>query len=299
MKKLFDLSMPLWLTILFPKYWLILIPCLFVLNSIVLLCVLKVQKQKNIKEIYKKNILKIILFSFVGYILGGLILSASTLLPTNDITSALTYNPYTNIFSVIYIIITVIISATLIYYLNNKYIFKKEKISSKEKKQILFFITFFSLPYIFFYPTSFMYDSKNDIEVRIGDLKSEYIGNTDLTRIFAESKNYINTKFDYDDKIYEINTESNVGSCIVNMKVTTKFDINNDIEVYKEWVKKCCIALFVNNANFDNIEILLKNGDNETICELKYTKEDIQNSYDVKIEELQNNSEKLQEILNN
>ena len=66
MKKLFDLSMPLWLTILFPKYWLILIPCLFVLNSIVLLCVLKVQKQKNIKEIYKKNILKIILFSFVS-----------------------------------------------------------------------------------------------------------------------------------------------------------------------------------------------------------------------------------------
>lgn len=302
--KLYNVIFPVWLLILFPICWLFVLPANFLLDTVILLICLILLKVSNIKEVYKKTIFKVWIVGFIADIIGAVILLVSQLFPSvsfmKDVISALAYNPFTNIWAVIYVIVAIIISAVLIYILNLKFSLKKTDLELKKKKRIALVLAIFTAPYLFFYPTEWVkVNEENNIPQSGKSIESEFSGDTITTRIFAESENYTNTKFLYIDKIAKVDSdivESTKGS-IVNMKISAQFDKGTDMTEYKKWAKQCSVIVFIKQPGIDEVVVNLNNDNKEEICKLQYTKDELEKEYLVELTSLEDNATKLQEIL--
>ena len=75
--KLNNLLFPIWLLLLFPTVWLIVLPGNFIFDSIVLLIAMAALKITERREWYKKYILKIFIFGMLSDLIGsGLLVGA-------------------------------------------------------------------------------------------------------------------------------------------------------------------------------------------------------------------------------
>lgn len=301
--KLYNLFFPLWMLLLIPKFWITALPAIFILNTLVFIFSMKILKQKNIVENYKKVIVKLWLFNFVGIIVGSLVLLCLQMITTqntfiSNIVSALAYNPFDNIFAIIITLICIFIGGITIYSLNSGITFKDVKI--KKKKKLVIIISIFTAPYLFFYPAEKIYTANNlQNEILLSKLINEFSGDTLISRIFAESQNYTNTEFKYIDKIAKVDSdivESSKGS-IVNMKISTEFDVNTDRKEYEKWAKQCSIIVFIKQPNIDEVVVNLSS-DTRDVCKLTYTKENIEKEFGISISELEHDNTKLQKVLN-
>ena len=75
----------------------------------------------------------------------------------SNIRNALIANPFTNIFSFMYVLLAIIVSMFFIYNLNLKFVFKQLDISDKDKKFMSLALTFITAPYTFLIPTAWLY----------------------------------------------------------------------------------------------------------------------------------------------
>lgn len=162
---LYNVMFPLWMLVLFPQTWMFVVPINFLVDSLVILITGKIRKLKNVMECYKKSILKSFLFGFVADFIGGFVMFLPEILPhewfTNpilkDIRSSIMANPFTNIFSLMYVLLAIIVSMFFIYNLNLKYVFKKLDIDEKDKKVLALVMMFVTAPYTFLVPTTWLY----------------------------------------------------------------------------------------------------------------------------------------------
>ena len=177
--KLYNVIFPIWFLIIFPTFWLFVIPANFLIDSLVFLISLKLLKIVNIKECYKKSILKIWIIGFIADIFGSAILIAISLLPTNgalgDIVQAITWNPFSNIGGFLVVLFSVFLSGVMIYFLNLKFSLKKLDISQKLKIKIAIILAVVTAPYFFFYPSSKMYKNNFDFDAKNQTIICEYV----------------------------------------------------------------------------------------------------------------------------
>ena len=161
--KIYNMFFPIWLLWLFPFTWSVVLPGNFIIDSLVLLLTLKVLKINDKKKIYKKTILKIWGFGFLSDFIGCLIMLIpgfiGTKLPVNEwwlnnLTRAIASSPFTSIYSVVWIIISIIITSFFIYLFNYKVSFKKLDIEEKSKKKLALSLAIFTAPYLFLLPTT-------------------------------------------------------------------------------------------------------------------------------------------------
>ncbi len=171
--KLFNVIFPIWFLIIFPMSWIIVLPANYIIDSVIFLCSIKILKISNIKEMYKKCILKIWIVGFVADIIGSVILLIPQLLPQNeifeDIIRASIANPFDNITGFLFVTFAFLLSAVVIYFLNLKYTFKKVDVDNKIKVKIAVILAVFTAPYFFFYPTNpnFLKSEVNRVEEHI------------------------------------------------------------------------------------------------------------------------------------
>lgn len=178
--KLFNVIFPIWFLIIFPTTWLIVLPANFVIDSVVFLIALKILKVSNIKEMYKKCILKIWIVGFLADIVGSLILLATQVLPfdgvLNDLVISVAINPFSNISGFLYVLFAFLVSAFLIYFLNYKYTLNRVEIDSRLKVKIAIILAVFTAPYFFFLPTNAsLYNSKHNEQVIEEHVICEYV----------------------------------------------------------------------------------------------------------------------------
>lgn len=179
--KLYNVIFPIWFIIILPLYWLALLPINFVIDSIVLLIILKLLKL-NIKNIYKKTILKVWLFGFLADIAGAIFIFIISLLPISNFFENIYWNPYKDLSSFILMLISFIISTYLIYVFNKKISLKKIDITEQLKKRIALFLALFTAPYLFLIPTKtfYNYNTNKHNTVIINKLNKQEISNTHL-----------------------------------------------------------------------------------------------------------------------
>lgn len=162
---LYNVMFPLWLLMLFPQTWILVLPINFLVDSLVILIAGKIRKLNNVMECYKKSILKTFLFGFAADALGALVLLIPEILPNkwfenvalNNIRNALIVNPFTNIFAFMYASFAIIVSMFFIYNFNLKFVFEKLDMSDKDKKFMSLALTFITAPYTFLIPTAWLY----------------------------------------------------------------------------------------------------------------------------------------------
>lgn len=152
---------PIWFFYIIPIGWLYILPGNFIIDSIVLLITLKLIHCTNIKDIYKKSILKVWIFGFIADFLGvGLIFCTSFIRTSwwnNNILSPISANPWTNIFASIFILFFTALVGVAIYFFNYKISFKNVDLPKNKKFTLALSLAILTAPYTLLIPTSFLY----------------------------------------------------------------------------------------------------------------------------------------------
>lgn len=166
--KFYNLIFPIWLIWLFPLTWIIILPGNFIIDSLVLLITLKVPNINEKKNIYKKTILKVWGYGFLADLIGTIIMIIPGTIENflsgatkewwyKNLTMPVSYSPFDNIYSVLWILIATIITSFFIYLFNYKSSFKQLTIEEKSKKKLAISLAIFTAPYLFFLPTMWFY----------------------------------------------------------------------------------------------------------------------------------------------
>ena len=159
--KYYNIIFPIWLLILLPLTWIVVLPANFLIDSLVLIITMKYLKVEKIKTHWKSCVLKVWGFGFLSDILASLMLMFLpdfflSVLPDNihyQLLSSVQYNPLESIWAFLIVTVFVIIAGIMIYFFNMKYSFKKLKLNSGIKRKLALSLAIFTAPYLFYLPT--------------------------------------------------------------------------------------------------------------------------------------------------
>ena len=159
--KLYNVLFPIWMLLIFPITWLIILPGNFIVDTIVLLITLKIIKPKDIKDIYKKSIFRVWILGFLSDFVCGAILLLGTNITGNwwyaHIAEPISTNPFNNFYSFIYVLIALVIAGLLIYFFNYKISFKNTGLPRETIKKIALALAIFTAPWVVLIPSNLIY----------------------------------------------------------------------------------------------------------------------------------------------
>ena len=276
--KLYNVIFPIWMLILFPPVILIALVGNFIIDSIVLLIALKVLSIPLAKN-YKKSILSVWIFGFIADIIGAAILFTSQILPQElyDITRAVAWNPFENIYAIIYVIVATIIAGIFIYVFNRNVSFRKLDIEENKKKKISLILAIVTMPYLFFLPTQVAYygfESQKEVQQTQAEKISEYVemlsdtylgDASTITKSVQMADEILGVNLDYASEPFEMMT--NDLKLIVNLK-----NFNNIKELELE---KISIMLMTISSNTNEIEF------KSELKTVSYTRKDLEDKYEI------------------
>ncbi|UMZ74381.1 hypothetical protein [Natranaerofaba carboxydovora] len=133
--KLYNVIFPIWLIIFVPPILFISILGNFLIDSVILILGFKIfngydATNLSTKQFYKMTILKVWILGFLADSLGVIPLMVSTwaVLPVfelpNEVIHAISYNPFSNIWGFVIVLLSIFIAGILIYVFNYKISFK-------------------------------------------------------------------------------------------------------------------------------------------------------------------------------
>jgi len=153
---LYNILFPIWFLLVFPVTWIVVLPANFVIDSIVLLISVKLLKLANLKEVYKRTIVKVWLLGFASDFAGAgiLFIGSNSTSKWDEYLYSLSWNPFDNWYALMYSAFAVCVSGLLIYIGNYKLSFNGVEIEKRKKRILALTLAIFTAPYIFFYPSS-------------------------------------------------------------------------------------------------------------------------------------------------
>jgi hypothetical protein len=164
--KLNNLIFPIWMLIFIPPVIFIALIGNFIIDSLVVVFCFYVFKltnsEKELKTFYRSTIFKVWIFGFLADIIGALLLLSISMfdgfigLPYEFI-SAICYDPFSNIYAVLVIIVAMFISTFLIFIFNYLFTFRKVFNDEKVKIRVALTIAILTIPWTFLIPTKWFY----------------------------------------------------------------------------------------------------------------------------------------------
>lgn len=143
--KLYNVLFPLWMLLLFPQMWLIVLPGNFIIDSLVLLVLLKMLNFSEIKKYYKRHILKIFGIGLLSDIIGSAYMLIMVMFEIGRMGDEW------------YITVpALLITAVFIYVLNFYMSFKNFDRKTRIKLSLAFAIL--TAPYTFLVPSEILYN---------------------------------------------------------------------------------------------------------------------------------------------
>lgn len=154
--RLYNVIFPIWMLILIPVTWLVVLPANFIIDSLVVLLSLKIMGETGIFSVYKRIILKVWVLGFLADILGSALLFLSQLGYSHTwyeyIQGPVAYNPLDNVFSLLYVLAAVAIAGAAIYFLNMRFSFRKTQLGHKKRRAVSLALAVITAPYLFLVP---------------------------------------------------------------------------------------------------------------------------------------------------
>lgn len=142
--KLYNVLFPVWMLILFPQMWLIVLPGNFIIDSLVLLFSMMALKITERALFYKQNILKIFLFGLLADIVGSAFMFVMVYFELGTMGDEW------------YLTVpAILISAVCIFLLNYFVTFRKTEQTWRFKLAMAYAV--FTAPYTFLIPSSWIY----------------------------------------------------------------------------------------------------------------------------------------------
>lgn len=169
---LYNVIFPVWMLILIPTVWIVVLPANFIIDSLVLLLAFHLLKLNDRKTLYKQSILKVWGFGFLADMIGaGLLLgvyfidsalsrsgSAAGEWFYDNITGPLGDNAFKSPIAVFVALLAIASAGALIYLFNYKVSFKSWP-EDREKKKAALLLAVVTAPYTMLIPASWLYHS--------------------------------------------------------------------------------------------------------------------------------------------
>lgn len=165
--KLHNLIFPIWLLWLIPSTWIIVLPANFLIDLLVVVVTLKCMKVQGIRKKAKSVILRVWLMGFVADFIGTAAMFLSNLIDFdyetpmgkwwyNNISNAVSYNPFDSIYAILWVTVCVILSAFFIFLFNYKFCLKKADLSDRDRRKLALSLAIVTAPYLFYLPTAWL-----------------------------------------------------------------------------------------------------------------------------------------------
>lgn len=160
---LYNLLFPLWILMLFPQTWWLVLPVNFVVDLLVLSLALKSQKAPELKKTAKQAIFKTWICGFAADFAGTLGMIAAVWLGTysrwwgEHVGETAAMEPFSTVWSFLWVTGCVMISGILIYWLNKKWCLSKIELTEGQKKRTALALAVFTAPYFFYLPAHLLY----------------------------------------------------------------------------------------------------------------------------------------------
>ena len=142
--RLYNILFPIWMLMLFPLTWLVILPANFIIDSLVLLIAMAALKLTERSVKYKKYIVKIFIFGMLSDIIGTVIPLAATYFDL--------YNFYNEL---LFTVPGVLLAGLMIYFFNYCFTFRELDKTTRKKLALTFAIA--TAPYTFAIPSMLIY----------------------------------------------------------------------------------------------------------------------------------------------
>ena len=142
---LYNVLFPVWMLLLFPQMWLIVLPGNFIIDSLVLVLSMLILKVADKKQFYKKHILKIYCFGLLSDVIGAAYMFLMAFIFEIGIMGD---EPYLTAPGLI-------ISAVMIFIFNYFITFRKDDGKLRLALSLIFAVV--TAPYTFLIPSSWIY----------------------------------------------------------------------------------------------------------------------------------------------
>lgn len=154
--RLYNVLFPVWMLVWFPSWlWLILIPANLLIDGLVLHHSRK-KLQIDDPQLIRRNLWKVGLAGFAADFIGAMILFGIALMIRDlQLSSALTWNPFTDIRALLIHIACIAIAGILIYRFN-RMIFAKQ-LSREQCHGLAIRMALITAPYLYLIPASLIY----------------------------------------------------------------------------------------------------------------------------------------------
>ena len=152
--RLYNMIMPVWLLVIFPITWIPVLAGNFAIDSALLLLFLKLRKHDNIKEKWKKSIVKVWLFGMLSDIVGGgLIVAAAFISGAIDgrsrFSQAILGQIWRDPGAAAFCVGCMLLSSLLIYLFDSKISFRKSVDDERERKILALLFAVVTMPWLF------------------------------------------------------------------------------------------------------------------------------------------------------
>ncbi len=166
--KLYNVIFPIWLLWLIPVTWLVVLPANFIIDFLVVLLTLKYLHIPDAKQHTKAVIFKVWVFGFIADFIGTACMFMANVIHFSydtpigqwwyqNITNAVSYNPFDSIYAVLWVTLCVLITALFIYCFNLKICLRKWTLPDTQKKKVALSMAIFTAPYLFYLPTAWFF----------------------------------------------------------------------------------------------------------------------------------------------
>lgn len=163
---LYNVMFPVWMLWLFPLTWLVALPVNFAVDWLVIVLTLRAMQVADARSVAKSVILRVWLMGFVADFVGTALLFAANMAEFGGpfgawwyehIASAISFNPFSNVFAALYVTLCTAISALCIYWFNRKLCLRRAALDDVQKRRLALSLAIFTAPYLFYFPSEWIY----------------------------------------------------------------------------------------------------------------------------------------------
>ena len=152
--RLYNILFPIWMLIWIPSWlWLILIPANLLIDGLVLYYSQK-KLQSEAPRLIRKRLWKVCPAGFRADLAGAVLLVVIAYNAGSELSSALTWNPFTNFWALLLTLLAIALAGLLIYWFN-RLIFRSYGIETAHG--IALRMAVLTAPYLFLLPASLIY----------------------------------------------------------------------------------------------------------------------------------------------
>ena len=155
--RLYNMIFPIWLLMFIPWVCFPAAVLNFGIDTLVLLLAMKKLGLAPKKTLWKKSIIRVVIFGFIGDIVGALcMLGCDTVLyhaGKHDANYSLMYDPWQDPLSLVLAVCCMAIASLVIFLLDRRFAFNKTDLSAEHKKKLALGMAVFTTPILFIVPT--------------------------------------------------------------------------------------------------------------------------------------------------